>query len=304
MPELPEVETVRRGLEPVLLSARITRVEQCRPDLRFPFPEGFAVRLEGQVVTSLERRSKYILVRLSGGEVLVIHLGMTGRLLITPPSQTAKTRSGVMSAPYVLGDYVYDTGADPKHDHAVLHLESGAAVTYNDPRRFGFMLLINAGELPGHPVFKSLGVEPLSDALTPDYISRRAWRRKTDLKAFLMDQRHVAGLGNIYVCEALFRCGLSPLSSASRLAGRNGLPNARSQTLVPVIREVLSEAIIAGGSTLRDYRHADGASGQFQEDFRVYGREGLACVRDGCTGTVRRSVQSGRSTFWCPKCQK
>ena len=166
------------------------------------------------------------------------------------------------------------------------------------------MLLIGAHEIGGHALFKSLGVEPLSEALSAAYVASRAYGRKTDLKAFLMDQRHVAGLGNIYVCEALFRARLSPLGPASRLAGGNGIANARSQALVPVIRDVLSEAIMAGGSTLRDYRNIEGDSGQFQDDFRVYGREAQPCVRVGCDGIVRRSMQSGRSTFWCPKCQK
>ena len=300
MPELPEVETVRRGLEPVLAGARIAAVEQRRADLRFPFPDRFASRLTGQTVVGLERRSKYILVHLSGGEVLVIHLGMTGRLSVAAPAHGKDAARG----PTTLGDYVYETGANPKHDHAVLYLESGAAVIYNDPRRFGFMLLIAASELAAHPLFRQLGVEPLSEALSAAYVARRAYQRKTDTKAFLMDQRHVAGLGNIYVCEALFRARLSPLARASRLAGRNGAANARSEALVPVIRDVLSAAITAGGSTLRDYRHTDGESGQFQEDFLVYGREGAKCLRSGCDGIVRRSVQAGRSTFWCPKCQK
>jgi formamidopyrimidine-DNA glycosylase len=299
MPELPEVETVRRGLEPVLAGVRVVRVEQRRADLRFPFPEHFAARLEGQRVTGVARRSKYILVALSGGEVLVMHLGMSGRVSVTPPPSMNGNQAATM-----LGDYVYDAGADPKHDHAVLHLENGAAITYNDPRRFGFMLLVGAHDIAEHALFRSLGVEPLSEALTAVYMARRAYKRKTPAKAFLMDQRHIAGLGNIYVCEALFRAGVSPLSPAARLAGRNGAPNARSEALVPVIRDVLHEAITAGGSTLRDYRQSDGEAGSFQEDFRVYGRAGKPCVRPGCGGTVRRSVQSGRSTFWCPKCQK
>lgn len=299
MPELPEVETVRRGLAPVLHGARFERVELRRAGLRFPFPEHFAQRLEGQTVIGLERRSKYILMRLSGGEVLVIHLGMTGRFSVAMPNRLGNT-----TGPSTLGDYVYGSGADPKHDHVVLHLDSRASITYNDPRRFGFMLLIGDGEIASHALFKHLGVEPLSEALSAAYVASRAYRRKADLKAFLMDQRHVAGLGNIYVCEALFRAHLSPLAAASRLAGRNGAANARSEALVPVIRAVLSEAITAGGSTLRDYRNIEGGSGQFQDDFRVYGRAGQPCVRKGCDGTVRRSVQSGRSTFWCPKCQK
>ncbi|MEQ1578797.1 MAG: bifunctional DNA-formamidopyrimidine glycosylase/DNA-(apurinic or apyrimidinic site) lyase [Hyphomicrobium sp.] len=296
MPELPEVETVCRGLEPVLRGARVVRVEQRRADLRFPFPPRFAARLEGQTVEKLERRSKYILAQLSGGEVLVVHLGMTGRLSVSSGTHQFQADT--------LGSYVYGSGASPKHDHAVLHLESGASVIYNDPRRFGFMLLIAAKDVAAHPLFKALGVEPLSEDLSARYLAGRAVGRKLDTKAFLMDQRHVAGLGNIYVCEALFRAQLSPLAPASRLAFRNGAPNNRCEALVPVIRTVLQEAIAAGGSTLRDYRHTDGESGTFQDDFRVYGREGEPCMRAGCSGKVRRSVQSGRSTFWCPKCQK
>lgn len=299
MPELPEVETVRRGLEPVLTGARIKRVEQRRKDLRFPFPDRFADRLEGQTVAGLTRRSKYILAHLSGGEVLVVHLGMTGRLSISRPPDADAVAPALR-----LGNYVYDTGAGVKHDHAVLHLADGTTITYNDPRRFGFMLLLSSDEIEGHALFKSLGVEPLSEALTASYLASRAHLRKTGMKAFLMDQRHVAGLGNIYVCEALFRAGVSPLLPAARLAGRRAVPNARCEALVPMIRDVLVEGIKAGGSTLRDYRQADGESGRFQKQFRVYGREGLACVRTGCSGVVRRSVQQGRSTFWCPKCQK
>ena len=297
MPELPEVETVRRGLEPVLTGALITRVEQRRKDLRFPFPDRFAQRLEGQTVAGLTRRSKYLLAHLSGGEVLVIHLGMTGRLSIAHPRNGDATE-------VTLGTYVYDTGSGVKHDHAVMHLADGTIITYNDPRRFGFMLLLGAEEIERHALFKSLGVEPLSEGLTTAYLAGRAHQRKTGMKSFLMDQRHVAGLGNIYVCEALFRAGVSPLLPASRLAGRRAVPNARCEVLVPMIRDVLADGIKAGGSTLRDYRQTDGESGRFQKEFRVYGREGQDCVRPGCGGVVRRSVQQGRSTFWCPKCQK
>lgn len=297
MPELPEVEIVRRGLEPALAGARITRVEQRRADLRFPFPERFCERLTGADIVSLDRRAKYLLGRLSTGDVLVMHLGMSGRFSVTEASRAAK-RGGQ------IGAYAYDTGSDPKHDHVVLHMSSGAVVTYNDPRRFGFMLLIPAGELTQHPLFSSIGIEPLGNELSPDYLARRAEGRKADLKAFLLDQRNIAGLGNIYVAEALFRAGLSPKKPAACLAARGGRPNERTARLVPAIRSVLEEAIAAGGSTLRDYRQADGSEGAFQERHLVYGREGCPCTAPGCRGTIRRSVQAGRSTFYCPVCQR
>lgn len=295
MPELPEVETVRRGLEPVLAGRRIVHVEQRRPDLRFAFPERFAERLQGQTILTLGRRAKYLLARLSSSEVLVMHLGMSGRFTITLPHQ-GKRR--------LLGDYTYDTGADPAHDHVVLTMEGGATVTYNDPRRFGYMLLIPEQELDAHSLFAALGVEPLGNELTADYLATKARGRKADLKAFLMDQRIVAGLGNIYVCEALNRARLSPKRAASCLANGSGGPTARAERLVPAIRSVLQDAIDAGGSTLRDYRQADGSIGGFQHTFSVYGREGEPCLTPGCRGIVQRIVQGGRSTFYCGKCQR
>lgn len=298
MPELPEVETVCRGLAPVFEGQTITRVVQRRPDLRFPFPERFRARLEGQRAAKVERRAKYILVSLSGGEVLVIHLGMSGRISVAAGSGRGRKQPSA-----TLGDYIYDSGSNAKHDHVVLHLENGATITYNDPRRFGFMLMYGASELNAQPMFKSLGTEPLGDDFSPAYLAGRASGRKADLKAFLLDQRHIAGLGNIYVSEALHRAGLSPKRPASCLCARNGAPSARAEALVPAIQTVLHKAIAAGGSTLRDYRQADGASGAFQEEFLVYDREGQGCVKKGCGGTIRRFVQSGRSTFWCPKCQ-
>jgi formamidopyrimidine-DNA glycosylase len=296
MPELPEVETVCRGLAPVLEGQTIVRVVQRRPDLRFPFPERFKARLEGQRATKVERRAKYILVMLSGGEVLVIHLGMSGRLSIAA--------KGSQRASATLGEYIYGSGSDTKHDHVVLELASGATITYNDPRRFGFMLMYGAAEVNDQPMFKSLGVEPLGPEFSPAYLAGRASGRKADLKAFLLDQRHIAGLGNIYVSEALHRAGLSPKRRAACLAGAKGKASPRAEALVPAIQLVLEKAIAAGGSTLRDYRQANGAAGAFQEEFVVYDREGSGCVKSGCSGTIHRIVQSGRSTFWCPKCQK
>lgn len=295
MPELPEVETVRRGLQPVLEGELIARVRLNRKDLRFPFPEGFVERLSGARVEKLSRRAKYLVGELSTGEALIMHLGMTGRFLIRQPGD---------AAPQQIGEYEYATGGGDKHAHVIIETSRGAEVTYSDPRRFGFMLLCPQRDLEAHALFRNLGVEPLGDALTAAYLASRAANKKTDLKAFLMDQRVVAGLGNIYVSEALFRAGLKPTRKSASLALRSGAPSAHSERLVPEIRAVLMAALQAGGSTLRDYRHADGTSGAFQDAFMVYGREGEPCLRPGCRGTVRKCVQAGRSTFFCPACQK
>ncbi len=303
MPELPEVETVRRGLEPVLAGARIQRVEQRRPDLRFPLPERFVERLEGCRIERLDRRAKYILGHLDSGEVLAIHLGMTGRFSISVPGGANGRQLGE-DMRSDLARFEHEAGHDPTHDHVVIETEAGATVTYNDARRFGYMSLISAGDLSLHPHFKSLGIEPLGAELTRAFLAGKATGRTADLKAFLMDQRIVAGLGNIYVCEALYRAGLDPSRAAGALAVRGAKAAGRAEALVTAIREVLEAAIAAGGSTLRDYRHTDGSLGYFQHAFAVYGREGEPCVRPGCGGTVRRTVQAGRSTFWCPHCQR
>ena len=297
MPELPEVEIVRRGLVPVMTGRQFLRVEQRRKDLRFPFPKGFRERLEGATVKAVERRAKYLLFRLSTGDVLLMHLGMTGRFSVVPDPQS-KAVGGV-----TLGDYVYDTGADPAHDHAIFHMSGGGIVTYNDPRRFGFMLLVPEPEIQSHAMICKLGVEPLDENLSAGYLAQAANGRRTDLKAFLLDQRIIAGLGNIYVCEALHRAGLSPKRRAATLAARSPAARERRLRLVSEIRAVLHESIAAGGSTLNDYRHADGAPGAFQESHLVYDREGDPCRQPGCPGTIRRIVQSGRSTFYCPCCQ-
>lgn len=293
MPELPEVETVRRGLEPHLAGRRIVRVEQRRPDLRFPFPERFTARLEGQSVDVLTRRAKYMLWRLSSGETLVVHLGMTGRFTVAHARCCERP-----------GAFTYSAGGHDKHDHVVLHLADGTTITYNDARRFGFMLLMGPDEIDVHPLFAGLGVEPLGNAFNADYIATKAIGKGVDLKAFLMDQRIVAGLGNIYVCEALHRAGLSPNRAAKSLVDRKGRPTQRAERLVPAIKSVLTEALAAGGSTLRDYRHADGELGYFQHTFAVYGRTGERCRKPGCRGIVRRAVHAGRSTFFCSNCQK
>jgi formamidopyrimidine-DNA glycosylase len=295
MPELPEVETVRRGLEPVMRGQRIVQVRQRREDLRFPLPEHFAERLTGRRVRRLDRRAKYILVHLDGAEVLAIHLGMTGRFSVARTAKGAKAQ---------LGDYEYEHGSDARHDHLVFLMSNGAVVTYNDARRFGYMTLIPEDELTRNAFFAGLGVEPLDGELTAAYLAGRAAAKKVDLKALLMDQRIIAGLGNIYVCEALFRAGLDPWKPAARLASKTGKPTPAAERLVPAIKAVLEDAIQAGGSTLRDYRQADGNVGSFQNAFQVYGREGEPCAKAGCRGTVRRKTQGGRSTFFCPACQR
>lgn len=294
MPELPEVEIVRRGLEPAMLGARLVRVEQRRPDLRFAFPDRFVARTEGKKITSFSRRAKYLVAELDSGDALIMHLGMSGRFTVEAPAAAARET----------GHFVHETGNAAAHDHVVFHLEDGTRVTYNDPRRFGFMDLVPAADLETCRHFAAMGIEPLGNELSADYIAARAAGRTADIKAFLLDQRHVAGLGNIYVCEALYRARLSPRRLAGSLANRRGRATARAERLVPQIRNVLNDAIVAGGSTLRDYRNADGALGYFQHAFAVYGREGEPCLSDGCRGMVQRITQAGRSTFFCGRCQK
>lgn len=283
MPELPEVETVRRGLLPVMEGRGILRAEVNRPDLRWPLPERMAERLTGRRIDALRRRSKYILADLDSGETLVIHLGMSGRMLI------AEGQVGV---------FHHDLPAAAKHDHVVLTMEGGARVTFNDARRFGMMDLWPTADLAAHPLLAGLGPEPFGNDFNETYLVERLRGRTMPVKAALLDQRVVAGLGNIYVCEVLHRARMSPERrlrevSDDKIAG-----------LVTVSREVLAEAIEAGGSSLKDYRQADGELGYFQHSFRVYGREGQPCPREGCDGTVKRIVQSGRSSFFCPVCQR
>jgi formamidopyrimidine-DNA glycosylase len=289
MPELPEVETVRRGLVPALAGARIMRVEQRRGDLRFPFPPDFAARLTGRRILRLRRRAKYLLADLDQGETLVMHLGMSGSFRIDGDVQ---------------GFFHHPRDKSAAHDHVVFHMENGARVTYNDPRRFGFMLLIPTAELDAHKLFSGIGVEPLSDALDAVFLARAFRGRAAPAKALLLDQRLIAGLGNIYVCEALHRCGISPLRAGGKLVTAAGRPTAALARLPAAIRAVLGEALAAGGSSLRDHRQADGSLGYFQHSFRVYDREGAACPTPGCKGAIARAVQSGRSTFYCPECQK
>ena len=292
MPELPEVETVRRGLEQAMAGQRIVKVEVRRGDLRWPLPRDFAQRLKGSTVTGLGRRAKYLLADLSSGDVLVMHLGMSGSFHVF--AETDKH----------LGRYHRRRQKQVAHDHVVFHMSSGASVTFNDPRRFGSMKLVKREKLDVEPSLMGLGPEPLGNEFDAAMLARACQGKKTSLKAALLDQRVVAGLGNIYVCEALYRAQLSPKRLASTIAGRNGVPNERAERLVDAIKAVLHEAIEAGGSSLRDHRLTDGDLGMFQHRFRVYDREGENCPTPGCRGTVKRIVQNGRSTFYCPMCQK
>jgi formamidopyrimidine-DNA glycosylase len=293
MPELPEVETVRRGLAPILVGARIFRVELRRPDLRFPFPPDFVKNLQGRRITGLNRRAKYLVATLDDGAALIAHLGMSGAFRI-------ETDGDGEAEP--LGAFALPRSKNPAHDHVVLHVE-GARVIYNDPRRFGFMTFTREANLETHPFFVDLGVEPLSNGFDARVLARLFAGKKTPLKSALLDQKGIAGLGNIYVCESLHRSGLSPHRAAGDLARANGAPTRAAERLVRAIRDVLMEAVAAGGSSLRDHRQTDGSLGYFQHRFHVYGREGEACATRACGGTILRQTQNGRSTFFCPKCQ-
>ncbi len=293
MPELPEVETVRRGLQPVMEGARFKKVEARRGDLRWPLPADFAKKLTGKTVEALSRRGKYLLAELSSGDVLIMHLGMSGSFRVF--------RGKAEKTP---GKYHHERSKHVAHDHVVFHMSNGATVTFNDPRRFGSMKLAPLDTIDGEPLLKNIGPEPLGNAFDAAMLAKTCMAKKTSLKAALSDQRVVAGLGNIYVCEALHRAHLSPKRGASTIANKTGKPNARAERLVEAIRAVLSDAIRAGGSSLRDHRRTDGELGDFQHNFRVYDREGKPCPTPKCRGTIRRMVQTGRSTFYCQVCQK
>ncbi len=283
MPELPEVETVMRGLSPVMIGQKIARADINRGDLRWPLPVNMAEGLTGARILQLRRRSKYILADLSTAQTLIIHLGMSGRFVI----------SGVQ-----IGGFHHEHKAPKAHDHIVLHMANGARVTFNDPRRFGHMDLTPTDQLDRHPLLVSLGPEPLGNAFDGPYLIARLKNRRSPIKSALLDQRIVAGLGNIYVCEVLHRAAISPIRQSGNISAR------RVEKIVPIVRDVLHEAIEAGGSSLRDFRQTDGALGYFQHRFRVYAQEGQPCPRTDCSGTVKRIVQSGRSSFYCAKCQR
>jgi formamidopyrimidine-DNA glycosylase len=293
MPELPEVETVRRGLQPAMEGATIVKAEARRKDLRFPFQKDFVARLEGQIVTGLGRRAKYLMADLASGDVLLMHLGMSGSFRVLK-----------QDGPQTPGRFHHPRGLDRTHDHVVFHMSSGAVVIFNDPRRFGYMKVIARNAIEDEPLLQGLGPEPLGNAFDAAMLARSCANKKTSLKAALLDQRVVAGLGNIYVCEALFRALLSPRRLAATLATKKAEPTDHARRLVGAIHAVLNQAIKAGGSSLRDHRQTSGELGYFQHSFQVYDREGEKCQTAGCRGIVRRFTQNGRSTFWCPKCQK
>lgn len=285
MPELPEVETVKCGIEPALMDQRIVRVTTRVEKLRFPIPVDFVQSITGQRVMGLRRRSKYILIDLSNDRVILNHLGMSGSFRVYAPDETAE---------------------DKKHDHVVLETDGGFRLHYNDPRRFGMMDVFDREEEATHPLLNSMGPEPLDDALTAAYLLARFKGRRTPIKSALLDQKHIAGLGNIYVCEALNRARINPKTSVGKIS------KPRLSRLVCEIKTVITEAIAAGGSSLKDHKKTDGTMGYFQHSFKAYNREGHACqnsqqtgeVAVPCGGTIQRIVQSGRSTFYCPTCQR
>lgn len=297
MPELPEVETVRRGLQPVLEGARIAKVEARRPDLRFPLPERFVERLTGRRAVALGRRAKYLLVHLDSGLVLICHLGMSGSFRVE--------QSGAAATP---GVFHHERSKLDAHDHVIFTVEDGSGrrsrIVFNDPRRFGYMALAEEATLDEHPLLAGLGAEPTGNALSGQMLADLFRGRAAPLKAVLLDQRLIAGIGNIYACEALWRAGLSPRREAGSIAGKPGTSGRRAERLAEALRSVIAEAIEAGGSSLRDHIQTDGSLGYFQHRFKVYDREGEPCLRPGCRGVVGRIVQSGRSTFYCPVCQR
>jgi formamidopyrimidine-DNA glycosylase len=296
MPELPEVETVKRGLTPAMEGARIERLELRRGDLRFPFPQDFERQVSGRTIIGLGRRAKYLLIDLDSGKTIISHLGMSGSFRI---------EQGALAA--TPGDFHHQRSKDEKHDHAVFHLDGEGGprrVIYNDPRRFGFMDIAERSELDVNPFLFGLGPEPTGNELSAAYLAERFDGKAQPLKSALLDQKNIAGLGNIYVCEALWRAHLSPARAAGTLVTKAGRPKEALNLLVTSIRAVIADAIAAGGSSLRDHIQTDGSLGYFQHSFSVYDREGLACRTPGCGGTVSRIVQAGRSTFYCAACQK
>ncbi len=279
MPELPEVETVRRGLIPRLVGRRITRLLQRRRDLRVPLPKRFAARVEGRRVLAIDRRAKYLLIRLDDGQTLIVHLGMSGRLTLHDAANAAAQPLG-------------------RHDHIVIETDDHWQVRFNDARRFGLMLLVPNKDLAGHKLFRGLGPEPLDDGFDGQHLASRLKGRRTPIKSALLDQRTLVGIGNIYACEALYLSGISPRRLAHTVQGE------RAGRLAAALKEVLLRSIDDGGSTLRDHVQPDGELGYFQTRFKVYDRAGSPCPTPGCGRPVRRLVQSGRSTFYCAGCQR
>ena len=283
MPELPEVETVLRGISPILEGNQIDYAQVNRPDLRRPFPNNLAKRLKNRKINFLYRRSKYILIDLSEGETLIMHLGMSGRIMISQK---------------VAGTFHHNTTHSKKHDHFILHLKDNHKLTFNDPRRFGVIDLLRTETLELSGMLSQIGPEPLSNSFNEAYFVSTLRVKKTNIKSALLDQRVVAGLGNIYACEALFRAGISPKRQAFRISHK------KLSSLVPIIKEILLEAISSGGSSLRDFRNASGDFGYFQHSFDVYGREDQDCYNTECDSKIKRITQAGRSSFYCSNCQR
>ena len=295
MPELPEVETVRRGLEPVMHGATIIDADQNRPDLRFPFSENFVARIKDCKITDIKRRSKYLIFVLDNDLTIISHLGMSGSFRIVKENSEDQP-----------GDFAHEKSKDGKHDHFVFYLDKDghrAKVIYNDPRRFGFMLLVPLNELDEHAYFKDLGPEPTGNGVSSEYLAQKLQTKSAPMKSVLLDQRIIAGLGNIYVCEALWRARISPERKASTLVTKGGKPSAKLSSLTTHIHDVIGDAIRAGGSTLNDHIQTDGKMGYFQHQFNAYGQEGERCQHENCKGVIARITQSGRSSFYCPKCQ-
>lgn len=295
MPELPEVETVKSGLAPIMENSIIKKLVLNRPNLRFPFPENFAKRVKNKKIVSLGRRAKYLLVDLDSDDIIIMHLGMSGSFRIETDSHSNNP-----------GAYYYDKSKKPAHDHVVFRCSKSSGsfqVIYNDPRRFGFMDIVERNKFAEHPYFINLGVEPVGNALSSQLLADLFINKNTSIKAALLDQRLIAGLGNIYVCEALHEAGISPLRTAESLVLKSGKPSKKLRPLSAIIRGVIEKAIKAGGSSLRDHRQADGTLGYFQHCFKAYDQEGALCSKIGCNGTILRITQSGRSTFYCPNCQ-
>lgn len=278
MPELPEVETVRRGIAPVLEGAKFTKVTARRKNLRIPIPENFSSALTGKKIIKVGRRSKYILMHIEDGPVVILHLGMSGKVTLYSLDK----------------DSVPELG---KHDHLIFDIDNGMRMVYTDPRRFGLVTFADPDILETHPLLASMGPEPLSNSFHADYLRDKLAKRKSPIKNVLLDQKIIAGLGNIYVCEALFRAHINPERSAVTLSEKN------IETLIPIINDIIREAIASGGSTLKDYAQVDGELGYFQHSFQAYGREGKPCLNQGCGDTIVRIAQSGRSTFYCKSCQ-
>ena len=301
MPELPEVETVRTGLEQAWVGRRIEHVKLRRKDLRFPFPANMAERLTGQTVLGVRRRAKYLLIDLENGAVFLSHLGMSGRYTLVTPDEVTRIDAG--PAPQATSPFGELTGFDGRHDHMEFRFDDGSVSVYTDPRRFGIADVFERAEEPVQSLLEHLGPEPF-DGWNAVIAAKRIGKKRSAIKITLLDQRFVVGVGNIYACEALHRSGIAPTTPSNTLVRKNGGPTKRLERLVDEVKSVLNAAIAVGGSTLNDFAAVDGTLGYFGHHFQVYDREDGPCLKDGCSGTIERIVQSNRSTFLCPRCQK